>query len=154
MTNMIKKTQQGFTLIELMIVVAIIGILASIAIPAYQDYMTRSKWAKSIASMSALKLAVAECLNDQGGVVANCSTLSNLSQYGITAMPTLMDGTTAMGTITLTTGAAVLITGSAPLGTCTFTFLPSVQAGAGAISWNPIASAASCTKFIKGSTTS
>ena len=152
MTNMIKKTQQGFTLIELMIVVAIIGILASIAIPAYQDYMTRSKWAKSVATVSALKLALAECLNDNGGVASSCSTLTSLSKYGITALPTLMDGSTVMGTISILSGSAsIQIAGSDPLGNCTFAFTPSQQAGAGAISWSPTATAATCTKFIKGS---
>lgn len=55
-----KKTQQGFTLIELMIVVAIIGILAAIAIPAYQDYTIRSKVSEALNLASAARTAVAE----------------------------------------------------------------------------------------------
>ena len=60
------KQQQGFTLIELMIVVAIIGILAAIAIPAYQDYTVRSKISEGLNMAGAAKLAVAETYDSSG----------------------------------------------------------------------------------------
>ena len=60
------KQQHGFTLIELMIVVAIIGILAAIAIPAYQDYIVRSKISEGLNLAGAAKLAVAETYDSTG----------------------------------------------------------------------------------------
>ena len=76
----IARAQRGFTLIELMIVVAIIGILAAIAIPQYQDYVTRSRWSDNYQSLGQLKAAVAECLQNQNGVnnaPADCSGIAN-----------------------------------------------------------------------------
>ena len=61
-----KKVQQGFTLIELMIVVAIIGILAAIAIPAYQDYTVRAQVSEGLTLAAAAKAAVAESFANSG----------------------------------------------------------------------------------------
>ena len=64
-----KKVQQGFTLIELMIVVAIIGILAAIALPAYQDYTARSQFSEAVNLAGGLKTVVADVYADTGTLV-------------------------------------------------------------------------------------
>lgn len=61
------KTQKGFTLIELMIVVAIIGILAAIALPAYQDYTIRAQVSEGMSLVGASKVAMAEYFQNEGG---------------------------------------------------------------------------------------
>src|SRR5690606_20535107 len=66
-----KKIQQGFTLIELMIVIAILGILMAIAIPAYQDYTVRAKVSEGLNVAGAAKLAVAETFQTNGGWPSN-----------------------------------------------------------------------------------
>jgi len=61
-----RKIQQGFTLIELMIVVAIIGILAAVALPAYQDYTIRAKLGEGVIMADALKLGISETFQNKG----------------------------------------------------------------------------------------
>lgn len=68
------NAQKGFTLIELMIVVAIIGILAAIAIPAYQDYTVRARVSEGLSAAAAVKATVSENISNNGGALAadNC----------------------------------------------------------------------------------
>ncbi|MCZ6911297.1 MAG: pilin [Proteobacteria bacterium] len=96
-----KKIQQGFTLIELMIVVAIIGILAAIAIPAYQDYTIRAQVTEGLNLSAALKASVSEDFADTGLWPANLAAL------GITAPPSgkyVASIALATGTMTITYG--------------------------------------------------
>lgn len=67
-----QRAQAGFTLIELMIVVAIIGILAAVAIPQYRDYTAKAKAGNALSSVDTLKTAVALCSQENGGVLDTC----------------------------------------------------------------------------------
>lgn len=105
------KAQKGFTLIELMIVVAIIGILAAVAIPQYQNYVARSQVTRVMQETGALKTAVEACINEGrttiGTAAGNCDpggTPSNLmaTATGTSAMVSGTPPTTGAGTASVT----------------------------------------------------
>ncbi len=79
---MLKRSNQGFTLIELMIVVAIIGILAAIAVPAYQDYMVRSKASEVILRLGEVKTAVSDYYAHHGSFGSAASVGFNTGATG------------------------------------------------------------------------
>jgi type IV pilus assembly protein PilA len=133
MKMMKKQAQAGFTLIELMIVVAIIGILAAVAIPAYSDYTAKAKVSNAISAADSLKTAVALCAQEAGGVLTDCSSDKN----GIPkddlfkATKEVASAAVAGGKITLTLGTGI---GDGIDGKL-ITFVPSITAGDSTMKW-------------------
>jgi type IV pilus assembly protein PilA len=123
-----RSMQKGFTLIELMIVVAIIGILAAVALPAYQDYTVRAKASELILAASGGKTAVAEFYGVNGALPAASSLVltSQASKYVATVVQ-------SAGIITVT-GATAASGGDANLSGATITMTPTA-AGNGVLTW-------------------
>jgi len=108
-----KKMQKGFTLIELMIVVAIIGILAAIAIPAYQDYTTRAKVTEAVNAMAPAKTSVSEFYISQGSMPATAAAAGFNTSVGTKYVRSVTYARGGANTSTLT----VSITGTVAGGT-------------------------------------
>jgi type IV pilus assembly protein PilA len=122
-----RTVQQGFTLIELMIVVAIIGILAAVALPAYQDYTIRARVSEAVVLASGAKTTVAENISNNGGVMP--------ADACIGVAPTVATTNVASIGCTAGTGAIAVVT-TAAAGAVTLTLTPTAPGAAGgAITW-------------------
>lgn len=139
-TISLKKVQQGFTLIELMIVVAIIGILAAVAIPAYQDYIVRAKVSEVILAASACRTTITEVIQTTTTLpVANawgCESASSTSKY-VASIAT----TATTGVVTVTAQGLGTANGTVKLAPCsnatatTFTNCTAPSAGGLVATW-------------------
>ena len=134
MKTLKRGAQAGFTLIELMIVVAIIGILAAVALPAYQDYTVRAKVSEAILQAAPAKLAVSETASSQGGLASVTSTNTG---YSFPSATNYVSGVAVTGS-----GSAVAVevtlTGIPQLGPNNrITFRPTeATANSGQLTWN------------------
>ena len=134
-----KKVQQGFTLIELMIVVAIIGILAAVALPAYQDYTVRSRVSELAILGSSMKATVSENIANNGGVIAAgmCAGVTDLASATVN---------TQSSTCTDLTGV-IAVTGTAKAKNVVLTLTPTVNDD-GTIAWGCKTNAADNYKYV------
>ncbi len=134
-----QQNQKGFTLIELMIVVAIIGILAAVALPAYQDYTVRGRVAESVGLAAAMKPTISENIANDNGALANACR-------GVTGITVATKNTTSIG-CGAGTGVLTVVT-TAAAGGVTLTITPSAPNADGTIVWTCAVSAAASNKFV------
>ena len=123
-----KSIQKGFTLIELMIVIAILGILMAIAIPAYQDYTVRAKVSEGMNLASASKLAVAETYSSNGNFPVNQAS------YGLPVAATIKGNNVT--SVTTASGKVTILFNNADANISGDTLILSATTSAGSVSWS------------------
>jgi type IV pilus assembly protein PilA len=105
-----KRIQKGFTLIELMIVVAIIGILAAVALPAYQDYTIRAKVSELVLAASGFKTSISEKAQNDGSITSSGLGLTVATTGKVTGGTVTDSGTIRIEGNSTTVGTAVTVT--------------------------------------------
>lgn len=122
------KKQSGFTLIELMIVVAIIGILAAIALPAYQDYTVRSRVGELAVVASGMKVTVSENIANSNGDIANSCT-------GVTQFAAGSPQSTTNTDSAQCAGGTITVVGTARANGVDLVYVPTFVANDATIRW-------------------
>ena len=131
MKTMTQQNQKGFTLIELMIVIAIIGILAAIALPQYQTYTKKARFSEVVLAASSAKGLVDVCFQTRGaGALTNCDSAGKigLNTTGAAA------GDNVLSVTVTETSAIITAKGEATVDSATYTLTPTENAG-GSLSW-------------------
>ena len=131
---MLKQTQKGFTLIELMIVIAIIGILAAVAVPQYGQYTKRAKFSEVVTQTAAVKTAVNLCFQEEGGL-GTCNGTAAAGDYaGIPANITA-PGVGLVNSLTTSQGVITASGHSAELNSETYILTPNPDANNTRLTW-------------------